>query len=167
MRFLCLDIDMIGISSNINNSAAGSLTTSPSLNNNNSSNNNINSNCINAANTNGNSVSSTANNNGSGGGGILQLSYNLISLSTTLQQFDTIRKWLTKHHKKVVKGKKIACFVLNFTCFSIYFSIVRTICRRIRYFHSFCASSYSFRKSIWARTRPRPRRSSRVCPLRF
>ncbi|RMZ99742.1 hypothetical protein BpHYR1_032124 [Brachionus plicatilis] len=30
---------------------------------------------------------------------------NLISTSTTLQQFDTIRKWLSKHHKKLFESE--------------------------------------------------------------
>ena len=29
------------------------------------------------------------------------ISSNLLSLSTTVQQFDSIRKWLVKNHKKV------------------------------------------------------------------
>ena len=102
---------MIGISSNqnINNSSLTNTTTSPSLNS-------IN-NCNSTANaTNGN------NNNSSSSSNMSQLSYNLISLSTTLQQFETIRKWLTKHHKKycendVPSNKSLSQFLCQFIQF--------------------------------------------------
>jgi hypothetical protein len=102
---------MIGISSNqnINNSSLTNTTTSPSLN---SISNNTNCNSTNNATTNGNNSSLN----------MSQLSYNLISLSTTLQQFETIRKWLTKHHKKycendVPSNKSLSQFLCQFIQF--------------------------------------------------
>lgn len=102
---------MIGLLSsnpNVNSSTSGSLATSPSLNGINS-----NLNCVN------NSVNSNGTNNNTD---ISQLSYDLISLSTTLQQFETIRKWLTKHHKKycendVPSNKALSQFLCQFIQF--------------------------------------------------
>ena len=101
---------MIGISSNqnINNSSLTNNTTSPSLNS-------INTNCNSLNNTNGGTGATAASN-------MSQLSYNLINMSTTLQQFETIRKWLTKHHKKYCENdlpsnKSLSQFLCQFIQF--------------------------------------------------
>ena len=102
---------MIGISSNQN---INNTITSPSHNS-------INTNSY-------NSVVTNTNGGGGGGGGansissasnMSQLSFNLINMSTTLQQFETIRKWLTKHHKKycendVPSNKSLSQFLCQF-----------------------------------------------------
>ena len=93
---------MIGSSTlSINNNNSGSFN-SPSYTNSN------NSNSLNSSNN--------ANSN------ISQLSFNLINLSTTTQQFDTIRKWLTKNHKKYCENDPPANKnLLQFLCQLIQF----------------------------------------------
>ena len=103
------------LSTNTNTSSTALSLTSPGqhssslLNNNNSNNNNTINNNSNCSSNNNNTINNVN-------------SSNLISLLTTVQQFETIRKWLLKHHKKYCESDQPSNKALShFLCQYIQF----------------------------------------------